>query len=181
MLSPAVTRRYAEALLDAARDAKQVETVESDLALAARAATTGKAIAQLLNPAADRKSLRSGFVEPLSQQLKTRLVKNTVSLLIDRKRGAVLFHLAAVYHRLALESRGEAEGIIESATALSPQELRSAEEAISGRVRRKVTLTPHVDPSLMGGVRVTVGSRRFDATVRSRLEELRGRMLAAQL
>lgn len=181
MLSPVVTKRYAQALLDAAQAADAVAAVEADLDLASRATSQGRIAYLLGNPTIEADVLREELLKPLSAQLKTKLVKNTVALLIDRRRAAVLFHLSGVFHRLALESRGEAEGFIEAAVALSPQEIRTAEESVSKRISRKVTLTMHVDPSLMGGVRVTVGSQRFDATLRSRLNGLRERMLSAQL
>lgn len=181
MLSPVVTKRYAEALLDAAKSANAIAAVEADLAIVAQAATDPRAVGLLSNPTAEESELHSRFMNPLLGLLKTRLVKNTVALLIARRRAMVLFHLASVYHRLALEAGGAAEGFIETATPLSPQELHAAEEAIGQRIHRKVTLAVHVDPTLLGGVRVTVGSQRFDATLRSRLSELRDRMLSAQL
>lgn len=181
MLSPVVVKRYAEALLDAAQGARLVTEVGADLETVSQAIAHPQALVLLMNPTVEPSKLRSEVFDPVVPRLKTTLVRNLLGLLVDKQRGEVLLTLCGTYRRLALESRGEAEGIVESAAPLKPEEIAAAEQAVSARVNRKVKLTSHVVPGLIGGMRVTVGSKRFDATLRSRLMELRERMLAARM
>ncbi len=181
MLAPVVTRRYAEALFAAAVDARKTAEVEADLEVVRAAVSEPEVAALLRNAAADAAELRTRVLAPLQGRLATDLVRNTIALLIDRSRAAVLLGLADSLHRLALEARGEAEGIVESARALQPDELRSVEERLGRATGRKVSLQARLEPSLIGGLRATVGSLRYDASVQTRLTDLRSRMLAARL
>jgi F-type H+-transporting ATPase subunit delta len=181
MLAPVVTRRYAEALLDAAQAANAVADVEADLALLHEVLADPAVAALLTNPTIEVRVQRQRFLDPLAPRLRSKLVRNTIGLLIDRRRAEVLTQLPSTFRRLALEARGEAEGTVESARELSAAEVRAIEEAVSAAMVRRVTLAPKTDPSLIGGVRATVGSQRFDLSVRARFAALRERLLAARL
>ncbi|MFN0208086.1 MAG: ATP synthase F1 subunit delta [Planctomycetota bacterium] len=179
MIAPVVVRRYAEALLDAAQDARLVAEVEADLALVAEAIESAEVRAFITNPTAESSVLRQRFLNVLDPHFKTQLVKNVLALLIDRRRTAVIPSLYNVYHQLALDSRGEAEGTIESAVPLGAEELRNAEQSLTKSMGKKVKLAPVVNRDLLGGVRITVGSKRFDASLKSRIASLRDRLLSA--
>jgi F-type H+-transporting ATPase subunit delta len=181
MLAPVVSKRYAEALLDAAQASNAVADVEADLLLLAEVMSDPAASGFLLNPTIDPKEQRKRFLDPLAPKLKSKLVQNIIGLLIERRRAGVIPALPAAFRRLALESRGEAEGTVESSRAIGDAELRAIEGSVSGALGRKLKLTVVVKPELIGGLRVTVGSKRIDASVRSRLAALRERMLAAPL
>lgn len=181
MIAPVVVRRYAEALLDAAHDARLVAEVEADLAMVANALDTKEAHAFLNDPTAEISALRARFLNILDPYFKTQLVKNTLALLIDRRRTAVILSLYGAYHQLALDARGEAEGIVESAVPLGAEEIRNAEAWLTKSIGKKVKLSPVVNRELLGGIRVTVGSKRYDASLKSRLAALRERMIGASI
>jgi F-type H+-transporting ATPase subunit delta len=181
MIAPVVIRRYAEALLDAAQAANAIAEVEGDLAMLDEVLRDPEVAGLLTNPTVETRVQRQRFLDPLASRLHSKLVRNTIGLLIDRRRAEVLRKLPSMFHRLALEARGEAEGVVESARPLSPEEVRAIEESVSAAISRKVRLTPKTDPQLIGGVRATVGSQRFDSSVRARFASLRQRMLAARL
>jgi F-type H+-transporting ATPase subunit delta len=181
MLAPVVTRRYAEALLDAAQSSKSVAAVEADLTTVAESLGDRAVVAFLLNPTIDPRDQRKRFVDAVAPRLTTPLVRNVLALLVDRRRAAVIPELPAAFRKLALDARGEAEGVLESSRPMTPDELRAVEERVSAAMSKKVHLTVRVAPELVGGLRVTVGSRRFDASVRGRLSNLRERLLAAPL
>ncbi|HKD99481.1 MAG TPA: ATP synthase F1 subunit delta [Planctomycetota bacterium] len=181
MIDPVVAKRYAEALFLAARDANAVADVEVDLAVVGAAVAGEQVAAALDDPTLDVREKRARVLDPIASKLRSPLVRNVIALALDRRREAVLPRLPEAFHRLALEARGEAEGVVESATPLPAEALSAISEAIGRTLGRRMKLTPRVSPGLIGGLRVTVGSRRYDASVVSRLAQLRGRMLAAPL
>lgn len=181
MIAPVVTKRYAEALFAAARDANRIADVEADLLLVEEAVRQREHAAALFNRALDASEKRRRFLDPIAPKLRTDLVRNTVSLLLDRRREEALRGLPAAFHRLALDARGEAEGVLESARPIAEAEHRAIEEAIGRSLGRTLKLRARVDPALLGGIRATVGSRRYDATVRGRLAALRERLIGARL
>jgi F-type H+-transporting ATPase subunit delta len=181
MIAPVVTRRYAEALLDAATVARQVTEVEADLMVVAESLQNDEVLALIFNPTVETSVLRARFLDPIAPRLKTRLVRNILGLLIDRRRAGVIPNLPGVFHQIALAARGEAEGFVESAAALRPDELAATERWLSEATGKRVKLATRIVPDLLGGFRVTVGSRRYDASLKSKLSALRERMLGASI
>jgi len=181
MLAPVVSKRYAEALFAAAQDARLVTEVESDLMALATGVREPAVAAALRNPTLDAKTQKATVLGAVDARLRTNLVRNVIALAIDRRRAEMLFSLADAYHRLALESRGEAEGVVESAKALSEAEMRDIEATLSKATGKRVRLQAHVRPELLGGLRATVGSLRYDSTAKTRLAELREKLLSARI
>lgn len=181
MLDPVVPLRYAEALLDAVQGAGSLAEAEEDLRWLGELVAEPSVAALLENPTVEPRELRRLFVEPVSAQLRSPLVRNAIALLVDRRRAGVIPRLPAAFRRLALGQRGEAEGILESSRALGPEPVREIEAEVSAVLGQKVHLTVREAPELVGGFRATVGSKRFDWSVSSRLADLRERMLSARL
>ena len=75
----------------------------------------------LTNPTVETRVQRQRFLDPLASRLHSKLVRNTIGLLIDRRRAEVLRKLPSMFHRLALEARGEAGGVVESARPSLPR------------------------------------------------------------
>ena len=73
------------------------------------------------------------------------------------------------------------EGVVETARELSSEEVSKLEGAIGQRIGKTVVLSQRQAADLIGGVRVIVGARLFDATVKGRLESMRERLMSAAL
>ncbi|MEO2163801.1 MAG: F0F1 ATP synthase subunit delta, partial [bacterium] len=76
---------------------------------------------------------------------------------------------------------GAAKGIVESARPLESAELEALSQDLSKRLGKDVTLTGRVDPDLVGGVRVFVGTSMIDQSLQGRMDGLRRRMMEARL
>jgi F-type H+-transporting ATPase subunit delta len=109
------------------------------------------------------------------------LTRNFVGLLFDRRREHVLVGLPAAFRRLRLEQTGAIEGTVESARALGASELDSLASALGARLGKTVHLENRVDPDLIGGFRVFIGSRLLDRSVAGRIDGLRTRLMNAPL
>lgn len=109
------------------------------------------------------------------------LVGNFVNLLFDKRREEVLRHLGPVFRQRLLEENGAAEGYVETARPIGDGELGQLAEAVGKRIGKTVTLENRVQPELMGGMRVVVGSRMLDRSFSGHLESMRKRMLEAPL
>src|SRR5437588_1168958 len=98
---------------------------------------------------------------------------NFLKLLIEKHRMPVIFRIRADFERLWEEENRLLPVEITSAVALDPATTQSLGETIGERAGRKVTLAANVDPDLLGGIVVRVGNSILDATIRTRLEQLR--------
>lgn len=78
--------------------------------------------------------------------------------------------------RLVAEARGRSVATATVARPLTGEQVRSLEDRLSAGYGRKIVLNQVIDPRLVGGVRITIGDDVIDATVRSRLDDLRQRL-----
>jgi F-type H+-transporting ATPase subunit delta len=101
------------------------------------------------------------------------ILLNFLSLLIENHRMPVIFRIRQAYERLWQEENKTLPVQITSAIALDEATTESLGRTIGERAGRKVTLSAHVDPDILGGIIVRVGNSILDASIRNRLELLR--------
>lgn len=165
--------RYATALYELADEQKLLDQVAGDLANLKR----------MLADNADLQRLIASPLVPRDQQAKAVLAlveKMGLSDLTRRFIGTVarnrrLFSLPQIidaYDTLLAEHRGEVTATVTSAKALSAPQAESVNAALRAAVGRKVAILLHVDPKLLGGLKVKVGSRLIDASLASKLQRL---------
>jgi len=169
-----VARRYARALLEVGAETSSIDAFGAELARVAAAMHVAPELRDLLtNPAFSREQ-RHAALEAVAGPLALSLsVRNLVKLLIDRNRAAQLSDIARIYGELADELAGRARAHVWTAAPLPPELASSLEKALSGAVKRQVTVETSVDSSLLGGAVAQVGSFLFDGSVKGRLKELR--------
>ena len=100
------------------------------------------------------------------------LVLNLLRLLVEKGRSGEVAQVADEYERMAAAEEGELSVELTTAYELSDEEARAIVGQIEQRSGRKVEANRAVDPDLIGGMVLQVGSRRVDASIRGRLEQL---------
>ena len=76
------------------------------------------------------------------------------------------------FQSIAAAQRGEVSAEVASAHPLSDEQVATLEHKLRARQGRTVKLKTRVDPDLLGGLVVTIGSQRIDSSIRSRLNSL---------
>jgi F-type H+-transporting ATPase subunit delta len=165
-------RMYARALFEAAQDAGRLEAVSADLAvLAAMLDEVPELRAFLRNPQIDP----AGKAEVLAQVTRDgdELVRNFVRVVAEKGRGGELAEMSAELEELVARSQNRLTVELTTSYELADDEARSIVETIEKASGRKIEATRSVDPSLIGGIVLQIGSHRADGSVRGRLERLR--------
>ncbi len=127
--------------------------------------------ALLRNPELDRGVKRAALEELLGEA--DELVRNFLLLLVEKGRIADVGEIAGEYERLVAAEERRLELELTTAVELSDDEAREIVAQIEDAAGTRVEATRRVDPSLIGGLVLQVGSLRVDASVRGRLERLR--------
>jgi F-type H+-transporting ATPase subunit delta len=173
-----VDRVYANALFEAALEEGRLEPVREQLAQVVAAEAEVPELRELLrNPQLDPQARAAAFEEVFADS--DELLRNFLLVLADKGRAGQLEEIGREFERLVAEHEGIVHAELTTAVELSDDEasklLRRIEEA-SGR---KVEASRTVDPGLIGGIVLQVGSHRLDASVRGRLERLRRELATA--
>ncbi|HEY6112515.1 MAG TPA: ATP synthase F1 subunit delta [Gaiellaceae bacterium] len=165
-------RMYARALFQAAQDADRVDAVAGDLAVLAQAMDDVPELrAFLRNPQIEP----SGKGEVLDQLAAEgdELVRNFVRLVAEKGRAGELTEISAELDALVAQAQNRLTVELTTSYALSDDEAASIVQTIEKASGRKVEATRAVDPKLIGGIVLQIGSHRADGSVRGRLERLR--------
>ena len=124
----------------------------------------------LRNPQLDRRA-KIAVVEAVAGSAEP-LVLNFLRLLVEKGRGGGVGQVAEEFERMAAAEEGELSVELTTAYELSDEEARAIIGQIEQRSGRRVEATREVDPELIGGMVLQVGSRRVDASIRGRIEQL---------
>jgi len=173
-----VDRVYANALFEAARDQNKLEPVGEQLAQLVEAEGNVPELRELLrNPQLDPRARRAALDDVLAGS--DDLLRNFLLVLADKGRAGQLEEIAKEFERLVAEHEGVVHAELTTAVELSDDEAGKLLQQIERASGRKVEASRSVDPNLIGGIVLQVGSHRLDASVRGRLERLRRQLVTA--
>jgi F-type H+-transporting ATPase subunit delta len=168
----AADRVYAHALFEAAAERGKLETIRDQLAQVAAAESEVPELRELLrNPQVDPRARAAALEDLLSGG--DELLRNFLLLLADKGRSGQLEEIAREFDRLVAEHEGVISAELTTAVELSDDDEQRLLKQIEQASGRKVEATRSVDPGLIGGIVLQIGSHRLDASVRGRLERLR--------
>jgi F-type H+-transporting ATPase subunit delta len=131
----------------------------------------------LRNPQLDPRARAAALEDVLAGG--DQLLRNFLLVLVDKGRIGELEVIAEEFERLVAEQEGVLSAELTTAVELSDDDERRLLQQIETASGRKVEATRHVDPGLIGGIVLEVGSHRLDASVRGRLDRLRRALVGA--
>jgi F-type H+-transporting ATPase subunit delta len=175
-----VSGRYATALFELARDENSIDAVKADL----------DKFDALLNESSDLKRLVRSPVfaaETQSKALTAVLDKAGIAgtsakflkVLTANRRLFAVSDVIRAFNALVAKSRGEANADVTVAEPLSDKNLDALKSALKTVSGKDVTLNVKVDPSIIGGLVVKLGSRMVDSSLRTKLNSIKNAMKEA--
>jgi len=165
--------RYASALFDLASENGSVTTVESDLDRIGQAIRESGDLAGLIrNPQVSREAAGKAMEAVADVLGLSALTKNFLGVLASNRRLSALPDIIRAFAAIAAAQRGEATAEVTSAHALTDDQIEQLRQKLEVREGRKVKVKTSVDPDLLGGLVVTIGSKRIDSSIRTRLNSL---------
>ncbi len=165
--------RYASALFELASEAGTVSAVEGDLETLSEALRESPELRALIkNPEVSREALGRVLAGLGTELQLADLTKNFLGVLAQNRRVGELPKVIRAFQSIAAAQRGEVTAEVASAHALTDEQLTTLEQKLRARQGRTVKLQTRVDPDLLGGLVVTIGSQRIDSSIRSRLNSL---------
>lgn len=169
-----VAERYAQSLFELARDDGSIETTESEL----------KEFQALIDQSADFRRLVESPAFTSDDQLRSisaivaevkpsPLVGNFLKVVAANRRLFALSSIIRGFRQMAAAHRGEVEAEVVTANPLNEEQRRDLAAALGEYSGKTVSLRESVDPAILGGLVVRIGSRQIDTSLRSKLNSLK--------
>ena len=169
-----VAGRYASALFDLAKDSSNISEVEANLVK----------FQGLLDMSDDLKTMVRSPVIAAADQAKaldavltkvgiSGLSANFFKMVAANRRLFAVQDIIKAFRAIAAKARGEVTAEVTSAVALNDAQTAELKQTLKASVGKDVTLNARVDPSLLGGLIVKVGSRMADSSLRTKLQSLK--------
>jgi F-type H+-transporting ATPase subunit delta len=165
--------RYATALFELASRGGELERVDRDLGSLGRAIGESRDLARLISSPVVSREAQARAMDALAGELGlSEVVRNFLGVLAKQRRLAPLPTMIAEFRRQLATHRGEETAEVSSAVPLDEAQLASVTDAVAAYAGRPVQLTAKVDPELIGGLVVRLGSRMVDASLKTKLQNL---------
>jgi F-type H+-transporting ATPase subunit delta len=169
---------YARSLFEVATEHDKLDVVREQLGQFADALSQTRELQTFFfSPYFSTEEKKDGLAKAVTDADET--VFNFLELLLENHRMPVIFRVRREYDRLWEEANRLLPVQITSAVELDPSVAERIGEEIGRQTGRTVELTSNVDPEVLGGIVVRVGNSILDASIRTRLENLRKQVAKA--
>lgn len=175
-----VAARYADALFDLALEQKAVDGVLADLKSLQQAARASDAFRSFLrSPVYSREDQQKAIAAIAAAAGVSPLTRNFLSLVAKNRRLFALVPMIEAFAARVSAHRGEVRAEATAAAPLSDDHLRRLRAEIEAMVGKAVNLEVRVDPEILGGLVVKVGSAMIDSSLKTKLARLKTLMKEA--
>ena len=165
--------RYATALFELARDEKQLEAVGTSLAAVRDALRDSDDLRALTtSPLVGREDTMKGVRATAEALRLDAITTNFLGVLAQNRRLGQLPNVIRAFNLLAARHRGEITAEVTSAHPLNDDQVAALRSNLKSRVGSDVSVDLTVDPAILGGLVVKVGSQMIDGSIRTKLNTL---------
>lgn len=175
-----IAGRYATALFDLANEQKQLDTVADDLRQVESMLDDSEDFRRLVSsPVISREEQGKAVAALLEKAGANDLTKKFVGYVAANRRLFALRAMIKAYLAELASSRGEVTADVTSAKSLTKTRITAIEKALKQAIGKKVAVNHSVNPDLIGGLVVKIGSRMVDSSVSTQLQKLKLAMKGA--
>ncbi len=178
--SESATNRYALALYELAQENSELEKIENE----------SLGILELIKKNLDFQSFIKNPTNEKSQQIKSiqmisekfnlsKIFTKFLCFLSSKRRFFYLEKILKSFLNISSKMKGEVQAKLSSSKELSSTEIENIQKELSENFTSKVKLNYVYDPSLIGGLIIQVGSVMFDTSIKSKLKQIKTRMIEA--
>jgi F-type H+-transporting ATPase subunit delta len=169
-----IARPYAQALFDLAQSENAVDAVEQGLVAIGRLAGESQDFSRFLRSPVISADVKAQALEKLLTEARSNpTVANFLRVVARNGRLFALTAIIKAFRGLAAAARGEITADVTSATPLSEGQRSNLSATLKQKIGKTITLNEHVDPSLIGGLVVKVGSQMIDSSLKTKLAAMK--------
>ena len=172
-----IALRYATAVFELAAEERAIDSLAADLAMLKTMLAESPELTRFVrSPMFSREDQAKGMEALLKTAGVGDLARKLVLLLAEKRRLFALSGVIRAFESLLARHRGEVAAEVTSARTLSSGETAELRRVLKDKLGREPRLELHVDPALLGGLKLKVGSKMIDSSLRTKLAGLRTAM-----
>ena len=172
-IQASLSGRYAIALFELAYEQKKLDAVAADLAAVKRMLAESAELAALTtSPLIGREEAQRAVAAASTAMKLDPITANFLGVLAGNRRLAQLGNVIRAFNTLAARHRGEITAEVVSARALDDGQVGAIKQNLRARFGSDIAVDLHVDPAILGGLVVKIGSRMIDGSIRTKLNNL---------
>ncbi|WP_096203053.1 F0F1 ATP synthase subunit delta [Bacillus sp. FJAT-45350] len=181
MSSKAVANRYAVALFQVAKEQGTLEQVGNELQLVKNVFSNTDGFIELINHPKVENTKKLDLIRESFSNAVSKTVLNTLLLLVERNRMGALYPLIKEFEKLSFEERNIAFATVYSTVKLTEEQQQLLSSSFAKKVGKETLYIENiVDPTLLGGLRIRIGDRIFDGSVKTQLDRLERQLVAGK-
>jgi F-type H+-transporting ATPase subunit delta len=166
--------RYAAALFELAKEQEQLDQVEREVIAFQRLLEASPELIRLVrSPVIAAEAQARALAAILAKIGMTGLTGNFLRLLVRNRRLFAVADTLRAFRALLARERGEVSADVASAHPLSAEQTQVLSDSLKASIGKQVQIRTRVDPNLLGGLVVKVGSRMIDSSLRTKLNNLK--------
>ncbi len=173
MIQTAIARRYAKALFNLLNPSDIRSATESLSALGGALSVSRELRGLLHNPVIGLDKKAAVIHELGTKANAPPVVKKFLAHVVRKNRIALLAEIAEAFARLADQASNRKVAHLRSARPLTDVNRAEIQQKLEGATRGTIELTTDVDPRLLGGLQIRIGSTVYDGTIRGQIEKMR--------
>ena len=172
-----ITERYAQGLFELAKENKSVEEKKKQAEVILETMTDCSDFDLFLRAVKVSREEKTAMIDKVFKDAADHDMLSFLKLIVEKGRSFYLQGIMEDYVKLANEDLGIELATVTSARKLSSEDMQTIGEALVRKTNKKVVLRNKIDPSVISGIKVTIGSNVTDATMATKIEKLRSTLL----
>ncbi len=169
-----LSNRYSKAIFSSAKSGSKLEKVNQDLQNIAEVIESDESFRKILaSGAIVTEQMKQIFAAICDKAGVDEITKNFLTQVAENKRGAIIPQISRKLNNLILNENNMLTAEVISAKKLDEKSLNEVQATLSKKLGKNVTANNVVDPKIIGGLKIKIGSTLFDDSISSKLEKLK--------
>ena len=176
--STETSERYSRALFEVAKEAGDLEKIETDIKIFKSLLENSLELKNFLSNPTQSINNQNNVNDLLSKKFSfSKNLKNFISLLIEKKRIFFVSKIIDSFLKLCSKKRGEVKASLISSKELSESELESISKDLSSSMGSIIKFDYKIDKELIGGLKLQLGSFMIDTSIKNKLKKFEQQMI----
>ncbi|WP_058486017.1 F0F1 ATP synthase subunit delta [Defluviitalea phaphyphila] len=176
-----IAKRYSKALFDLAIERDTLDEFENQVEIVYQILTNNKEYIQILqNP----RVLMEEKIKLIKEAFSSKVLDEIMGLLIlvvKKNREEYLLDILNTFLEEVKKYKGIVKAVVISAVPLNSEQISRIREKLTYSLKKNIQIDTQIDPSIIGGLKIRVGDRILDSSIKGKLDSLKTRLYDLQL